>query len=71
MRAALDCVNALKQALDGIEETENEMEQVMEHITALEDILSTSKKSPKKDLKNLGILPDLLLFADDKLSTFG
>ncbi|KAI0344376.1 hypothetical protein BDW22DRAFT_1427977 [Trametopsis cervina] len=73
MRVALDRVKALKQELEGIEETENEMEQVMKHIAALEDILSTSKKSVclficiQPYLTNLGILSGLLLFVDNEL----
>jgi len=44
MRIALNRLTALKEELDGIEETEKEMESVMEHVNALEEILSRAKK---------------------------
>lgn len=35
----------LKEELDGIEETEEELRTILEHVTALEDILKGSKKA--------------------------
>ena len=44
MGMALNHLIALKEELDGIEETEKEMDSVMEHVHALEEILSRAKK---------------------------
>jgi len=44
MRIALNRLTALKEELDGIKEIEKEMESVMEHVNALEEILSRAKK---------------------------
>lgn len=37
-------LGALKEELSGIEETTEEMEQIMTHVDALQDILKTTKK---------------------------
>lgn len=37
-------LRALKEELSGIEETTEEMEQIMTHVDALQDILKTTKK---------------------------
>ena len=39
-----DRLEALKEELDGIEETEAELRSISEHITALEDMLKGAKK---------------------------
>jgi hypothetical protein len=44
MRMALNRLEALKEELDGIEETEEELRTISEHFTALEDILKGAKK---------------------------
>ena len=44
MKMALNHLSSLKEELDGIQETEGEMEAVMEHVHALQKILETAKK---------------------------
>jgi hypothetical protein len=44
MRMAIKQLEELKTELEGIEETEAEMQEVMLHVAALEDILNTAKK---------------------------
>lgn len=44
MKVALHRLNALKEELDGVEETEAELGAVMEHVAALEEILNSAKK---------------------------
>ena len=44
MRMALNRLEALKEELDGIEETEDELCIVLKHITAVEDTLKGAKK---------------------------
>lgn len=42
---ALNRLDALKAELDGIEETEEELDTISKHVVALEDILKGTKKS--------------------------
>ena len=44
MRMALDRLEALKEELDGIEETEEEIHSISDHVLALQDILKGAKK---------------------------
>lgn len=44
IRMALNRLDALKAELDGIEETEEELATVLEHVLALENILKGAKK---------------------------
>lgn len=44
MRMALYHLDALKAELDGIEETEEELKSITEHVLALEGILKGAKK---------------------------
>ncbi|KAF8345411.1 hypothetical protein F5887DRAFT_1061787 [Amanita rubescens] len=62
MRMALNYLEALKEELDGIEETEEELRTISEHFTALEDILNGAKKPrvtfstvSSEDLKKAGV----------------
>ena len=49
MRLAMNRLGALKEELNDIEETENEMDAIMAHVAALEEILRGAKK-PVSDL---------------------
>lgn len=40
----LNRLNALKAELDGIEETEEELDSISKHVLALEDIIKGAKK---------------------------
>jgi hypothetical protein len=44
MRMALNRLEALKEELDGIEETEEELHTISDHVLALENILKGAKK---------------------------
>jgi hypothetical protein len=44
MKMAISHLASLKEELDGIQETEVEMESVMEHVHALQKILESAKK---------------------------
>jgi len=44
MRMTLNHLGALKEELDGIEETEEELHTISEHVLALENILKSAKK---------------------------
>jgi len=44
MRMALNRLESLKQELDGIEETEEELHTILDHVLALENILKGAKK---------------------------
>jgi hypothetical protein len=44
VRTALTRLAALKDELDGIEETEEELHTISEHVVALENILTSAKK---------------------------
>ena len=44
MRMALNRLEALKEELDGIEETEEELHTILEHVVTLENILKGAKK---------------------------
>jgi len=62
MKMAMNHLVSLKEELDGIQETEGEMDAVMEHVHALQKILENAKKprlnfssTTKKDLENLGV----------------
>lgn len=44
MRMALNRLDALKAELDGIQETEEELDGISKHVLALEDILKGAKK---------------------------
>ncbi|KAF8071973.1 hypothetical protein FPV67DRAFT_1560692 [Lyophyllum atratum] len=48
MRMALNRLEALKEELDGIEETEEELHNISDHVLALENILKGAKKPPAK-----------------------
>jgi hypothetical protein len=45
MRMALNHLKALKEELDGIEETEEELHTISDHVVALENILKGAKKT--------------------------
>jgi hypothetical protein len=44
MKMAIQCVQALREELAGIEETEGEMEALMNHVNCLEESLCSVKK---------------------------
>ena len=44
MKMAMQRVQALREELAGIEETESEMEALMTHVNSLEEILRSAKK---------------------------
>ena len=44
MKIAMKHLVSIKEELDGIQETEGEMEAVMKHVQALEKILENAKK---------------------------
>jgi hypothetical protein len=44
IRVALNLLDALKAELDGIQETEEELDSISKHVLALEDILKGAKK---------------------------
>jgi hypothetical protein len=44
MRMALSRLEALKEELDGIQETEEELKTISAHVLALENILKSAKK---------------------------
>jgi hypothetical protein len=44
MKMAMQRVQALREELAGIEETEGEMEALMTHVNSLEEILRSAKK---------------------------
>lgn len=75
MRMALHRLEALKEELDGIEETEEEMQSITEHVGALEEILRGAKK-PKvtfstvvlDDLKKAGLTRKRLVFSAQKVT---
>jgi hypothetical protein len=50
MKMALKYLSSLKEELDGIQETEGEMEAVMQHVHALQKILETAKKPVREVL---------------------
>ncbi|KAF8868295.1 hypothetical protein CPB85DRAFT_1365403, partial [Mucidula mucida] len=58
MQLARQQLLALRNELFGIEETAEEMSQIMDHVNALQDILSTAKET---DLSDLGIETKSLL----------
>lgn len=66
---ALSHLEALQEELDGIEETEEELHTISEHVFALENILKGAKK-PKvtfstvtsEDLKKAGVKRKRLIF---------
>ncbi|KAK7015409.1 hypothetical protein R3P38DRAFT_2997281 [Favolaschia claudopus] len=66
----------LREELEGIEETETELETVMQHIINLERLLSNVKKPrytfssmTKKDLTRLGVKGQMLIFKSEGLAT--
>ncbi|KAK7016123.1 hypothetical protein R3P38DRAFT_2995213 [Favolaschia claudopus] len=66
----------LREELEGIEETETELETVMQHIINLERLLSNVKKPrytfssmTKKDLTRLGVKGQMLVFKSEGLAT--
>lgn len=63
MKMAMNHLISLKEELDGIQETEGEMEVVIEHVHALQKILESAKKPNKPH----PILPKHLLIRDNKL----
>ncbi|KAF8479244.1 hypothetical protein DFH94DRAFT_47310 [Russula ochroleuca] len=75
MRMALSRLEALKEELDGIQETEEELKTISAHVLALENILKSAKK-PKvsfstvcaEDLKKAGVTSGRLVFEPAKLS---
>lgn len=44
MRMALNCLETLKEELDGIEETQAEIKEIWQHVRTLEVILQGAKK---------------------------
>jgi hypothetical protein len=44
MRVALNRLEALREELDGIEETDEELQTISNHVLALENILKGAKK---------------------------
>ncbi|TFY76544.1 hypothetical protein EWM64_g7469 [Hericium alpestre] len=70
MRMAMNRLGALKEELEGIEETEGELKALMLHVDALEAILGTAKK-PKlsfssasdKDIDKIGVIQKRLVFS--------
>ena len=53
MRMALNRLDALKAELDGIEETEEELQTISTHVQALQDILRGAKKPVCSSLLSL------------------
>lgn len=49
MQLAQQRLRSLQEELSGIEETTDEMEQIMTHVDALQDILHTTKKLVRGD----------------------
>ncbi|KAG9309681.1 hypothetical protein JVU11DRAFT_10353 [Chiua virens] len=75
MRMALNCLESLKEELDGIEETRAEITEIWEHVRVLEAILQGAKKPrmtfsaiKHEDLKNAGIERKRLYFERVKLA---
>ncbi|KAH9176696.1 hypothetical protein EDB89DRAFT_1939432 [Lactarius sanguifluus] len=74
MRTALNCLEALKKELDGIEETEEALHIALEHVHKVEDILKDVKKPvsfltvSSKHLKKVGVKRKPLIFADEKIT---
>ena len=54
-RMVLNRLNALKEELDGIKETEGEAEKITVHVEALEEILRGSEKSVRSIALNHGL----------------
>jgi len=54
MQMVLGHINSLKEELDSIQETEGEMEAVMEHIHALQKILESAKMPVCKSSMSFG-----------------
>ena len=54
MKMAMQRVQALKEELAGIEETEGEMEALMTHVNSLEEILRGAKKPVRGFLLVMG-----------------
>ncbi|PCH42710.1 hypothetical protein WOLCODRAFT_163991 [Wolfiporia cocos MD-104 SS10] len=75
MKMSLQRLHLLKEKLDGIEETEEGMGTVMEHVSALEDILTRAKKPrinfsmmTKVELQKLGVVRKRFNFIPEKLT---
>ncbi|KAF8068651.1 hypothetical protein FPV67DRAFT_1780144 [Lyophyllum atratum] len=73
MRMALKCLEALKGELNGIEETEEELHNISEHVLALENILKGTKKPrvtfstvASEDLQKAGVKRKRLIFEPAK-----
>jgi hypothetical protein len=75
MRMALNRLEALKEELDGIEETEEELHTILDHVLALENILKGAKKPrvtfstvAAEDLKKAGVTRKRLIFEPAKVT---
>ncbi|KAF8817639.1 hypothetical protein BYT27DRAFT_7074170 [Phlegmacium glaucopus] len=77
MRMALNHLEALKEELDGIEETEEELQNISDDVLALdsEDALRGAKKPRldfstvvSEDLKKAGVIRKCLVFLPEKIS---
>ncbi|KAF8965485.1 hypothetical protein BDZ97DRAFT_1658993 [Flammula alnicola] len=66
MRMALNRLEALKEELDGIEETEEELRTISDHVLALENILKGAKKPVY--LKKAGVMRKRLIFEHAKVT---
>ncbi|KAF8961191.1 hypothetical protein BDZ97DRAFT_1921569 [Flammula alnicola] len=75
MRMALNRLEALTEELDGIEETEEELRTILDHVLALENILKGAKKPratfstvASEDLKKAGVMRKRLIFEHAKVT---
>ncbi|KAG6374753.1 hypothetical protein JVT61DRAFT_4129 [Boletus reticuloceps] len=75
MRMVLNRLEALKVELEGVEETEEELHSISEHVLALENILKGAKKPrvtfstiTSDDLKKAGVMRKRLMFDDAKIT---
>ncbi|KAI9442459.1 hypothetical protein H4582DRAFT_1283321 [Lactarius indigo] len=75
MRMALNRLDALKEELDGIEETEEEVRAALEHVHKLEDIIKGAKKLrvsfsdvSSEDLEKAGVKGERLVFTAAKIT---
>jgi len=76
MQLARQRLSALQEELAGIQETEHEMEEVMKHVEALQDILGTAKKQKVSfsslqfsHLENMGIAQKTLQIIPSELDS--
>ncbi|KAH8993221.1 hypothetical protein EDB86DRAFT_3064853 [Lactarius hatsudake] len=64
---ALNCLDDLKEELDGFEETQEETRVISEHVRKLKDILEGAKK-PAYDLEKIGVQGKRLVFEAAKIT---